>query len=87
MIVVRERVGIAKITDVRKETKKQKESEEKFELDKEQLKILEDEYHQNVVNKEIRDQEREELIYEYQTKHHLSRDDAVTRIARDRLEY
>lgn len=74
-------------TWIQKETKKQNESQEKFELDKEQLKILEDEYHQNMANKEIRDQEYEELIYEYQTKHHLSRSDAIARIARDRLEY
>lgn len=74
-------------TWIQKETKKQNEPQEKFELDAEQLKILDDEYHQNMANKEIRDQEYEELISEYQTKHHLSRPDAIARIARDRLEY
>lgn len=74
-------------TWVQKETKKQNEPQKKFELDDEQLKILDDEYHQNLANKEIRDQEDEELISEYQTKHHLGRNDAITRIARDHLEY
>ena len=74
-------------TWVQKETKKQNEPYEKFELDDEQFKILDDEHHQNLANKEIRDQEDEELISEYQTKHHLSRNDAITRIARDHLEY
>lgn len=74
-------------TWIQKETKKQNEPEEKFELDEEQRKILDDEYHQNIANKEIQDQKQEELISEYQAKHHLSRHDAITRIARDRLEY
>lgn len=49
--------------------------------------ILDDEYHQNLTNKEMRDQEDEELISAYQIKHHLSRNDAITNITKDRLEY
>ena len=86
-LIVWDPVKTAKNNGMKKETKKQNDSEEKFELDKMQLKILEDEYHQNMVTKEIRDQEYEESIYEYQTKHHLSRSDAIISIARDRLEY
>ncbi len=74
---------------MRLETLIQKEAKQttKTKLDEEQFKILDEQYHQNLANKELRDQEHEELILEYQTKHHLSRNDVFTRIARDRLEY
>ena len=72
---------------MQKEEERLKESQEKFELDEEQLRVLYDEYCQNLAREEIRDQEDKELISEYQKKHCLSRNDAILRIARDRLEY
>ena len=74
-------------TLMQKEIKKQNFLQEKFELDEEQRKILDDEYNQNLADREIKTQEYEELISRYRTQHNLSRNDAVVRISRDRLEY
>lgn len=66
---------------------KPSESEVSSQFTQEQLEILELEYAERLVNEELRNEEYDILIDEYQTKHRLSRQDAITILSRNRLEY
>jgi len=66
---------------------KASDSEINSEETQEQLEVLEQEHAEQLVNGKINDEEFNDLIDEYQTKYHISTQDAVSRIARDRLEY
>lgn len=66
---------------------KPSELEVSSQFTQEQLKILELEHAESLVNEELRNEEYDELIDEYQTKHRLSRQDAIIMLSRNRLEY
>jgi len=70
-----------------KETTKPRKPKVSIGFNQEQLEISKQEYAERLVNEQLRDEEYAELIKEYQTKHHVSRQDAITGFARNHLEY
>ncbi|MCH8832967.1 MAG: hypothetical protein IIA81_01595 [Thaumarchaeota archaeon] len=70
-----------------KEITKQNEKNIFSEFSQEQLEILDQEHAEKLVNDDLKDKEYEELIDEYQTKHHVSKQDAIVMLARNSLEY
>ena len=67
--------------------KKQQQQKPAVGFTDEQLEILREEHLENLGKDESSQEEFEEQVTEYQKKHHTSRQDAVTNILRNNMQY